>query len=190
MESKSIWQSCYSNNLSPQATATGLNIYDSAFWIWFGRLNPLETYWLITNPGKAYDVYLNFRQGDVSSQQRFGGAINKDEDGTNQNAYKHAYIAALNNKMWGTTVAYTIMNNHEGGPPPASGTSSLPLASQMDYWNNKLGIDTQNDCGCEGEALRNLIQSKINNGYGRRIVGSGLVSGILNLTTSTNLDND
>lgn len=186
-----LWESCYNPNvINSGAAGTGLSISDPAFWTWYNTLNSLETSWLIANPGKAYDAYIHFKQGEVSSQQRFGGATLKDEDGTNQNAYKHAYIAALHNQKWGTNIAYTIMNNHEYGPPPMSGTSNLPLPRQMDYHNNKLGIDTQNDCGCYGEDLRNLIQSQITSGKGKRYKGSNLPDGTLSNTNGKNLDND
>ncbi|SEJ26200.1 hypothetical protein SAMN04487995_3828 [Dyadobacter koreensis] len=191
-----VWASCWDDGTSSSGhpSGTSLNIDDPGFWDWFDYdINGLEVNWLLTNPGKAYQCYLNFKQAEASSRQRYGGAKeeDKDQDGTNQNAYKHALAAAKHAKSWGKAVAYQIMNNHEGGPPPVTGTANLPLNSQMDYHNNKLGIDYQDLTNDEGDVLREGIQRLIDTGKGKRYVFGALqFSSTLINTTSANIDND
>ncbi|WP_288243880.1 hypothetical protein [uncultured Chryseobacterium sp.] len=186
-----LFASCYDEGQGGQSGPGGtgaLNIEDPGFWEWWGQINQLERDWLLSNPGKAYTAYENYKRADVSSRQRFGGAVQTDEDGTNQNAYKHAYAAALHTLSWGPNIGLEIVNNHEGGP---LNLATATLAQRMDHHNNALGINLVNMCGCDGEVLRDLIQSQIGQGQGRRIVyGNGQQSNTLMNTTSANLDND
>lgn len=183
-----LWSSCFSPGQgNSQSVGTGIPINDPGFWDWFNQVNNLEVDWLLTNPGKAWDCYMNFKRAEVSSRQRYGGSAeaHKDEDGTNQNAYKHAWAAAQHAKLWGKAVAYDIMNNHEGGP------DKTDLNSKMDYANNKMTINYQDLTGMEGEPLRIKIQELIDTGMGKRIVyGDSQRSTTLLPTTSANIDND
>jgi hypothetical protein len=185
-----MFESCYRNVTTypgPSGTES-FNILDSGFWLGWSGLNQLERDWLLANPGKAWEFYQNVRKAEVSSLQRYGGDDPnnlRDEGGTNQNAYKHAYLAALHTLSWGPSMALDLMNAHEGGP------NTPGINAQMDYFNNALGINTINFCGCEGETLRGLVQSRIAGGEGRRIVyGNSSASNTLIPTTGANIDND
>ena len=193
-----LYESCYADPTDPDYVPAGsgsLSISDPGFWDYFNRINNFERDWLLQNPEKAYQAYTNFKMADVSSRQRFGGSIEKDQDGTNQNAYKHAYAAALHTRSWGPQVALTIMNNHENrNPAPQIGSpdfNNIHILDRMDYINNALGIHAANDCGCDGDALRNYVQNLINTGQGvRAVYGSNIQSTTLLPTTSGNIDND
>lgn len=185
-----VWASCWGDGASSgNPVEASLYIQDPSFWDWWDVLYSIERNWLLANPAKAYKAYKNFKRAEVSSIDRFGGKDIKDENGTNQNAYKHAYAAALHTISWGPNVALTIMNNHEGG------TGNPSLDSQMDYWNNALGVSVVNMCRCDGETLRNSIISRMTTGpveyRGKRYVyGNSIESPTLMPTTSAKIDND
>lgn len=115
-----IWyESCYPDPNDPAYSPSGSgslsHITDPGFWQFYNyNLNAYEIAWLYLNQEKAYQFYLNAKMAEVSSQQRFGGATVKDQDGTNQNAYKHAYLAALHTRAWGPQMALLLTNLHEG----------------------------------------------------------------------------
>ena len=85
-----------------------------------------------------------------------------DHDGTNQNAFKHAYWSALNQRSFGSEVAQTISDNHEGD------VTSTHVDVRMDLWNNQLGRKVAETCGCDGALLRQKVAQAIDQGLGRR----------------------
>lgn len=190
-----VWyESCYADPDDPAYYSQGSGslsyITDPGFWNFYYGLNAYEIAWLYLNQDKAYQFYQNAKMAEVSSQQRFGGAVLKDEDGTNQNAYKHAYLAALHTRAWNDpNLALLLTNLHEGWTTPPD-FNNLNLVEKMDYKNNALGIYAAIFCECDGDALRDNIQTRIGSGQGVRYMVNNINVQELRNTTSANLDND
>lgn len=136
------------------------------FLQWLGRLNAREAAWVKANPTKAPAAWSNQKTATQTAQSMFmcekNGTLYADVDGTNQNAFKHAYWNALNTLSFGSSEAKIIGDNHES-------EDMTSLNAQMDLWNNDLGRKVAETCGCSGSQLRLQVLLAIQQGLGRRI---------------------
>lgn len=163
------------------------------FLNWILNLNEQESAWVKANKTKAPAAFMNYIQATTNSKARYGcitssGQLFNDVDGTNQNAFKHAYWSALNERSFGNEVAQTIGDNHEGDV-----TSNDPNV-QMDVFNNQLGRKVGEHCGCSGSDLIEAVENAIKAGLGkRRLIGTDMSQSSQNLfstSSSSSLCND
>lgn len=140
------------------------SIYEFIYWV--TGLNQAEANWIKANPTKAPAAWWNFISAQSNSRGKYMCKMNNvwemDHDGTNQNAFKHAYWSALNQRSFGSEVAQTISDNHEGD------VTSTHVDVRMDLWNNQLGRKVAETCGCDGALLRQKVAQAIDQGLGRR----------------------
>lgn len=140
------------------------SIYEFIYWV--TGLNRAEADWIKANPTKAAAAWYNKDKAEDLSRALYMCYQNNewimDVDGTNQNAFKHAYWSARNTCSFGSEVAQTLGDNHEGDV-----TSTNPDV-QMDLWNNQLGRNVAERCGCNLENLKNEVLKAIGRGEGRR----------------------
>ncbi|TDE11973.1 DUF6973 domain-containing protein [Dyadobacter psychrotolerans] len=141
----------------------------SQFNAWLRDLNPRETAWLKANPGKAPAAWFNTQKAENQSRSEYmcqkDGIFSDwivDIDGTNQNAFKHAYWNAMNYNSFGEEEAKIIGDNHEGD------WTVKTLDIDMDLQNNALGRKVAQTCGCSGIALRDAVLKAIKDGRGKR----------------------
>ena len=110
---------------------------------------------------------------------------NNSDDG-NWNAFKHALWAAMLSEHLGPFQALIITDIHE-----QNNNSGMPytLSNEMDFHNNQLGINTYKGIrnwlsvmtySLRLAAITNVILSKINDGFGQRVItganGSPLIA--------------
>ncbi|MDF7821293.1 hypothetical protein P1X15_26960 [Runella sp. MFBS21] len=162
----------------------------TAFLQWLGSLNEAEAKWAKANPTKVAAAWGNKKLAESTAQSLFmcekNGVQYLDIDGTNQNAFKHAYWNALNFRSFGSSEAKIIGDNHES-------EDMFSLDAQMDLWNNQLGRKVAETCGCGGVLLRQKVLEAIYNKQGKRLsIGtSGVKKGSLIPTSSaTSFCND
>jgi hypothetical protein len=133
---------------------------------WVAGLNPAESAWVIANPLKAPSAWWNKTTAEDIAKQIYmcqsNGQWFIDVDRTNQNAFKHAYWSALNQRSFGSEEAKTIGDNHEVDE------TSPDLDVQMDVWNNALGRKVAETCGCNGLQLEQAVSQAIGMGLGKR----------------------
>lgn len=135
------------------------------FLQWVGHLNTKEAAWVKANPTKAPAAWWNQTSAENFSKAKYmcekDGQMYLDIDGTNQNAFKHAYWNALNTLSFDSDEAKIIGDNHESEDMANPDT-------QMDLWNNQLGRKVAETCGCDGSALRQKVLEAIQQGLGKR----------------------
>ncbi len=166
--------------------------YLSDFWAWVLGLNPAESEWLSNNMDKALKVWQNARKASTTSWTIYGCTSVADQDGSNQNAFKHALWIALNACSFDGAVALTIAMNHEYGQNPSD------LNYEMDSFNNSLGLTlymnncytSSGSCTCTSSDIINLVQTAINTGGGRRYVVDGNIHEVLFNTSNQRICND
>jgi hypothetical protein len=142
----------------------------SQFNAWLLGLNPKESAWVKANKQKAPAAWWNSTLAKNFSQAEYmclkdNGFLGDwiiDIDGTNQNAFKHAYWNALNYNSFGESEARVIGENHEGD------WKVKTLDIDMDLQNNELGIKIAQTCGCAGSKLKEEVLKAIRAGRGQR----------------------
>lgn len=160
------------------------------FLQWIGRLNDKETAWVKANPTKAPAAWWNQTSAENFSKAKYmcekDGQTYLDIDGTNQNAFKHAYWNALNTRSFDSSEAKIIGDNHES-------QDMNSLDAKMDLWNNDLGRKVAETCGCSGSALRQKVLEAIYNKQGKRLsIGTSGVKkeSLIQTSSATSFCND
>jgi hypothetical protein len=143
-------------------------------WNFYNSLNEKEKLWfrISKNWIKLPFVHAAMENANSSSTNLYqcqlsDGTILLDEDGTNQNAYKHAFWIDQMACMLGPSDAFTIGENHEFG--------ENNIASAMDLYNNDIGLNVYlNECGgnsgsctCNVFELMEKVKAAIDGGRGR-----------------------
>ncbi len=140
-----------------------------------------ETQYYIMHPQYLPGAWRNRSAAEDKTKEYYGNFL---DDQINQNAFKHMYWSGLNAIRWGSDVARTMGQVHE----PRLGDVAYdpirnPIDSEMDLWNNELGIGfverTKNSGVADVEILRAnlevMVLQYVNNGWARRILNGQII---------------
>lgn len=132
---------------------TNFNLYSQSVTNSFFELSSPEKWWVIFHPFKAKKA-LNISKDVLKTTDSIGqlGEIDKDLNGGHLDAFKHSYWMATLALNIGSKPALKLGMAHEKGNYKAFKKSKLEdgfspdkLSSDMDMYNNKIGIYLANE---------------------------------------------